>query len=121
MGETYPFQLWKFELVAHNRDFRKLVFALDVGLVRLDGVPLRLESRVFVLLLEEAVKRIGKILDARLNRSAIDFLQLVELLLQQRKFFGTRAVGQSFSSGLVRFLPLSLCLEVGVFSPNFDK
>jgi len=83
-----------------------LRFPLDIGLIRLDGVPLRLESRAFVLFLEEAVKRIGKMLDARLNRSAIDFLQPVELLLQQRKFFGTRTGGQSFSGGLVRFLPL---------------
>ncbi len=142
-------------------------------------MALGLETRAFVLLLEEAVKRISKMFDADLNRCAIDFLQPVELLLQQRNFFGTRTVGQSFSSGLVRFiplrqevvedeartpdrlrdqdfllfggvdsefvglvlqhhfsppskgiypkgrlaihLPLSLRLEVGVFSPNFDK
>ena len=48
MGETNPFQLRKFELVASNRDFRKLVFTLDVGLVRLDGMALRLETRAFV-------------------------------------------------------------------------
>ena len=68
-------------------------FPLNIGLIRLDGVALRLESRAFVLFLEEAVKRIGKMLDARLNRSAIDFLQPVELLFQQRNFFGTRTVG----------------------------
>ncbi|AFS70379.1 Hypothetical protein Eab7_1246 [Exiguobacterium antarcticum B7] len=62
MGETYPFQLRKFELVASNRNFRKLRLALDVGRVRLDVMALGLESRMFVLLLEEAVERIGKML-----------------------------------------------------------
>ena len=106
MGETNPFQLRKFELFSDDRGFRKLVSALDVGFVRLDGMALGFETRAFTLLLEEAIKRISKMFDADLNRCAIDFLQPVELLLQQGDLFETRAIGKSFSSGPVHFLPL---------------
>ena len=101
-----PTSARKFELAADNRDLGKLVLLLDIGLVGLDGMALRFESRPFVLLLEEAVIRIGQVFDTRLKRMAIDFFQPVELLLQHRDFFRTRTVRQSFACRFIRLIPL---------------